>query len=926
MKKMFKCSSIPLLSKLAKATMIALPCALLSTTMAYADPVVIDFPTVKVFDDDGVLVSGELTQYYLNHIYSAEWGNNLIVNPSFDLCGEYVDPKVYVMVETRPSDNPETIKDRRSCEVNAGFFAWSWTYIGFKIPDPAKKNKTMIVGNSNVNHPRPPNDRTHYAPPNHSRKGFKAQFLSGRGMELIKAIEVTDVNEIYTSYDFAKQGHNAIQFKLVLTPTNGEPFELDLTPEVFDDDSYWTNEDGSINNYWYHGQLAWQLDAPFTGTIDYVFQGVGANPTSKLDNIFLGTDTTILPLPDSDEDGTHDGDDDFRTNHVAYLDSDGDGLPDFFTAPECKPLVSPEGETEEGEVIPAVYGDDYAECNGLTLDTDDDNDGDSDIDEVAAGTDPLDDTSILADLDADGWYNANDKDLPVADAYPDSHYLFLAKEKYTNVLTDYAADAETAVVIGDFVGSESYEWSSFSGGSGTQDYDVIDTTGRNGESTKAFRLGVSSSGLGDNIVELKSPTLTTVNQNVRVVRLAGWVKITGPELIDDDTRVSVGVKSTRVDDSEKNNRHFWSFTEGSPDRAIYNIDPTEENDYGWYYFDQPLYIGNDDIADIKMSLQLETKIDIVGIEVLFDDVEMNLVPLNISRDQDADGILNGDDATPLGDGAFDAELGYAPTAGLDIDNDGILNGYDDDLDGDGIANAFDNFHLAITIDEATPVHDAEARTITIDAIVTENSASDPAPESDVVLEYNWTVKQEAKDDNSAAIEETYSGSPTLVIDELDFVGGINVVIELTVTAVTPQGGTLVQKRMWEQDIADDEVPTIEISMVHTPGENAVFSLSSLYDEEDDALLITWTVDGASIQVSENATSLTLEYADYSAAASVVITATVSEVNRPVHTSAASLVWFIPAEPKTPYDGNKSGSMNWWLLALLSTLLFTRRSR
>ena len=931
MKKSFKCSSIPVLSKLAKATMIALPCALLSITMAHAvapydDPEVpnypvttIDFPVVG--DEEG-----DLTQLYLNHIYSSVWGNNLIVNPSFDLCGELVEPQVYVMDETWALDNPGEATNRE-CGGHLSWMRSGWH---------AEK---LLGGRSNkANLPNAPTtDGGHYAPPNWSGRTHIAAMYAPRDLRLQKVVEVRAINEIYFAFDFSRQKQEDIRMRLELTPTDGEMFEISFRPSEFDNDEYWfdadgnpwLDEEGKVVNYWKNTGLAWSLDTPFTGTIDFYWRS-GTGGIARVDNFFLGTDATVLALPDSDGDGTFDGFDQFRDNAAAYLDTDGDGLPDSFTANYCKELITAEGEDEEGEVIPAVYGDDFSECNGLTLDTDDDNDGGSDIDEEAAGTNPLDDKSILADRDGDVCYNANVKGLQVDDAYPDSHYLFLAKEKYTNVLTDYAADAENAVVIGDVVGSETYEWSSFSFGSGAQDYDVIDTTGRNGESTKAFRLAVSSTGVGDNLIEFKSPTLTTVNQNVRVVRLAGWFKITGPEVIDDDTRVSVGVKSTRVDGSEKNNRQFWTFTEGSPDRAIYNIDLEDNN--GCYYFDQPIYIGNDEIADIKMSLQLDTKSDIVGMEVLFDDLELNLVPFNISRDQDLDGILNGNDDTPLGDGAFDASLGdeggYAPTASLDTDNDGILNGYDDDLDGDGIANAFDNFHLAITIDEADAVHDPEARTITIAPVVTENSALEP--ESGVVLEYNWTVKQKAfgadDDDDSFAIEKTYS-DPTLVINELDFVGNLNIVIELTVTAETPQGGTVVQKRVWDQqDIANDFVPTIALSMVHFPGDKAVFNVSNLFDLEDDALLITWTVDGVAVSVSDNATNLTLNYADYSAAAKVAVTATVSEVNRPVHQRSHSLTWFIPAEPKKPYSGNQGASMHWWLLALLSMHLFTRRNR
>ncbi len=1010
MNKNFKYSNISVLSTIAKASLIALPCAFMSIQAAHAkdpidDPTIPNylvtetaFPTVKVFevDDNGdlvlvdgepvvkgipsldengepildsndepVLVYGELTEYYYNNIYSKEWGNNLIVNPSFDLCGAYVEPKVYELVTSgtlAALDNPTN----KACNHHNGWMRWGWqatngALVGGKWDN--RVTKLQHVDNPNYKPPGVDEDGVPLqisTPPSNQR--YYGRFHAPKEMRFAKAIEVSNINELYFSFDYAKEGHTDIIMRLELTPTGGEMQEIIFRPNQFDTENWWWRDDkvANVANKWSHTELAWQLDEEFTGTIQFFWNSLGGTPISGFDNVFLGTDVTLLPLPDSDEDGTHDGDDEFRDNHVAWADNDLDGLPDFFTAPECKELITAEVLDDLGEVeTPAVYGDDFVECNGLTLDTDDDNDGDSDIDEVAAGTDPLDADWILADLDNDGWNNSNERGLAVNDAYPNSKLLHLAKDNYTNVLApDYAPDAEAATLVANTNSTANTEWEFW-------DAQVLDAgpvieiaTGVDSRAfddnndpipTTAFRLAMNGTAVPGKYGQLHSPLITPVATNAKVIRIAGWMKVTGPDLVPDDTAVSSAVLAakTTTNNGAENKEYPLTFAAGENGESIYNSGQ-------WHYIEQAFEFN---AGIVSTSLQMRLFADIIGVEVLFDDLEVNFINSGDldkdgildanDKDDDNDGIYDGSDDTPLGDGAFDADLGYAPTASLDTDNDGVLNGYDDDFDGDGIANAFDDFHLAIIIDETTPVHDTEARTITIEAQVSENSADDPTlpaelvPEpksasaskagSGIVLQYDWTVTQIKEDvttgndpdfEDSFIIVKTYSGSPTLVVNELDFVADMNVVMELTVTTETAQGGTLVEKRVWERVIADDDVPDIELTMTHTTDVNAVFTVSSLLDEEDDALLISWNVDGVEVAVSDNATSLTLNYADYDAAASVVVTVTVNEVNRPAHSDNASLTWFIPAEKKAPYGG---GSMNWWILTLLTLGLFNRRS-
>lgn len=130
------------------------------------------------------------------------------------------------------------------------------------------------------------------------------------------------------------------------------------------------------------------LDSDGDGVIDTKEIELGTDPfsadsdndgVSDGDEIELGTD----PLSaDSDGDGLSDGDEvnSYNTNPLS-TDSDGDGLSDY------------------DEVI--TYKTDPNSASG-----DADGDGVSDVDEIAAGTDPT-----KADSDGDGFTDAQEKDM-----------------------------------------------------------------------------------------------------------------------------------------------------------------------------------------------------------------------------------------------------------------------------------------------------------------------------------------------------------------------------------------------------------------------------------------------------------------------------------------------------------------------------------
>jgi gliding motility-associated-like protein len=123
---------------------------------------------------------------------------------------------------------------------------------------------------------------------------------------------------------------------------------------------------------------------------------------SDQDEITCGTDPLIetsSPL-DTDADGIPD---------CIDTDDDGDGVLD---TEDAFPLDKDEWTDTDGDGI------------GNNADKDDDNDGQSDVDEIACGSDPLDNASLSTDFDQDGIPDCVDTDddndgvLDTSDAFP----------------------------------------------------------------------------------------------------------------------------------------------------------------------------------------------------------------------------------------------------------------------------------------------------------------------------------------------------------------------------------------------------------------------------------------------------------------------------------------------------------------------------
>ena len=175
----------------------------------------------------------------------------------------------------------------------------------------------------------------------------------------------------------------------------------------------------------------------------------------------------------------------------------------------------------------------------------------------------------------------------------------------------------------------------------------------------------------------------------------------------------------------------------------------------------------------------------------------------------------------------------------------------------------------ITIADDTPVTDNIAATVTLSPIVT-------SVDNNVTLSHYWTINEVVLPDSNNAI---------LTIAESDHNPGADLVVELTVS-----DSVITTKRTW--NITINNLPTAELAVVVTEGEQAVFTLTD-GDAENDALAIQWQVAGISIPESNNVTSYTLNYADYMPASSVDVIVTVTDVNRPSHSITDNITVEIP---------------------------------
>ena len=807
-------------TKLRSLALLTLPFSLAALNSAQAA----DFP---VFGDD---------ELYFNHIASSVPGNNLVVNPTFDIaaCANY---EAAVLAASVACTNGET---------------WGWTNVA-----------GQAQGQPNVN----------YAPGGVPVVGARlGKVTAGNTGKLSQAVQVAGVTEIYVQYYLVhndKDGNDGAKSEVKLE------LDGDVTIDIAE---YTVHNEKGVTSFVYTVDANDGLnlvDGKYTGSVNVKFINTNAFK-ALVDNVFISTDQHLLPPSDVDGDGTPDDSDAFVDNSAANTDVDGDGLADFFIDVVCK-----EGGVAEGA--------DLAECNGLTLDTDDDNDGDSDEEEIAAGTDPLNVDSTLADMDADGWINTDNGDITANDNFPTLAYAHQAA--LTNAAIDYAVDAETATIVDIDTSSAQTEWELYTNSTDASlDYDIVDTTGHDGQATKAFKLAVTAANTAaKKTVQLISPLMTAVNQNVSIIRLAGWIKVTGPEVNDVTNIVQVRAKFNHDETGKAavNKGKSWTFTADSENRALYN----RVDNNGWSYFE----VNHDleaNASDAKLHLVLKT--DLADVEVLFDNLELNFINSGdfdedgiidaIDNDDDNDGIKDGLDASPLGDDAADS------------DGDGILDGYDDDFDGDGIADAFDDSLPEITIEPLSAVGDTVAQTITVSASATTN-VDDP-------LIYSWTVNDQAVGGDSA----------TLVLSELDYTPGSELLIEVTIGA-----GTISKSELLIT--LTNHAPTVSIVVENIDG--GILYTATKEDLEGDDLNIVWYVDDLMVGEGSDSYFLNYDYFTDGVLANVNVYAMVTDVNRPTHTGTSDIdSAFIPLKAPLDHQPN-GGSTQLGMLAML-LLGLTRR--
>ena len=153
-------------------------------------------------------------------------------------------------------------------------------------------------------------------------------------------------------------------------------------------------------------------------------------------------------------------------------DSDGDGVCDGPTSPltsnctagpDAFPLDPAAHTDTDGDRLPDELFGNSTSIPPLELDMDDDNDAWSDLDEVACGTDTLDDTSTPADTDGDGICDALDDllDLPFTLTYPSQTLQLNVDEEMTAFMPNITGLGEVATweISGELPEGLTFGWS-----------------------------------------------------------------------------------------------------------------------------------------------------------------------------------------------------------------------------------------------------------------------------------------------------------------------------------------------------------------------------------------------------------------------------------------------------------------------------------
>ncbi|HJO41955.1 MAG TPA: thrombospondin type 3 repeat-containing protein, partial [Candidatus Thalassarchaeaceae archaeon] len=375
---------------------------------------------------------------------------------------------------------------------------------------------------------------------------------------------------------------------------------------------------GCINSEWCgetSGSMTWAVGAG-THTIQFKFDfGTGSAAGSSeawIDNLQLPSIfVSVNEDTDDDNDGVLDEDDFDSLDKCISVDADGDGIVDDVSSdPDCDPA-------------------DY------TVDDNDDNDAWTDVDEIACGTDPLDNMSQPADNDGDTICDVMDPD-------DDNDGVDDAVDLFPFDGTEWA-DADS-----DNIGDNADPDDDNDGVDDTVDLFPYDTT---------EWVDFDGDGVGDNSDD----------------------DIDGDGVLNADDAFD-------FDDSED--------TDSDSDGIGDNEDTDDDNDGVVDAADAFPYDGNEWADADGDNIGDNSDDDIDGDGVLNVDDAFPTDPLE-SADLDGDGIGDNSDADDDGDG-FNDGLDAFPTNGnewLDTDGDGIGDNADLDDDDDDVVDDDDAFPL-----------------------------------------------------------------------------------------------------------------------------------------------------------------------------------------------------------------------------------------
>ncbi|KGJ92175.1 leucine-rich repeat domain-containing protein [Thalassotalea sp. ND16A] len=426
--------------------------------------------------------------------------------------------------------------------------------------------------------------------------------------------DLDDDNDQYSDADEIAVGSDPLD-----ASSKPADFDGDFIADVSDDD---IDNDGVLN-----ADDAFDFDA--SESVDTDGDGVGNN-----------TD------PDIDGDGVANGDDSFPLDASESVDTDNDGKGD-----NADTDIDGDGVNNASDAFPMDASESVdTDLDGIGNNADLDDDGDqfTDVDEVAAGTNPLSASSVPADLDGDFISDATDTDID-GDGVENADDLFP---------TDPAESADTD---GDGTGNNA------------------DLDDDNDGYTDEDELAAGS----DPLLATDVPE----DMDGDFISDATDTDIDGDgALNDDDAFPNDATETTDTDlDGTGNNADTDDDGDGftDEDETAAGTDPLSESSV-------PADLDGDFISDA-------TDLDIDGDGVLNIN---DLFPMDPSEsaDADADGTGNNADLDDDNDGFTDVDEIAAGTDPLldsdvpaDMDGDFVSDATDLDIDGDGVLNVDDAF-------------------------------------------------------------------------------------------------------------------------------------------------------------------------------------------------------------------------------------------